>query len=121
MSARQSGHFKVVTSGDMSAGINSIGVRLRNLSLSNFQAVFSGSPVGTLKIQVSSQVVQEPAQGGDMSQNVTAWDDYATQDVSAAGSFTFNLANSGYTYARLVYTRSSGTGVLNVSFQGKTQ
>lgn len=113
---------KMVTNGDMSASINSVGIILDQIPLASIHAVWTGSPVGTLKLQVSNDLVKIPVSGSaDMAANVVNWTDYtgSSQAVSGAGDFMFNLLSNGYYWIRLVYTRSSGTGTLNVTFSGK--
>lgn len=104
----------------MGASINSIGVDLQQLNLNSIQAVFTGSPVGTLSIQVSNDNVAVAA-GANPAANVVNWSDYtgSSSAVSGAGNLTYNLTFAGYRWVRLVYTRSSGTGTLNATFTGK--
>lgn len=112
--------LQIVTAGDMSANINSNGPDLQGINEYYIQAVFTGSPVGTFKLQVSSDIV---AVGSDTnpSANVVNWIDYtgSSQSISAAGNFAWKVDAGGERYVRLVYTFSSGTGSLNVIYSGK--
>lgn len=118
----------IVVNGDMSqATINSIGLDIGQVYVSAIQAVFTGSPVGTLKLQVScdnvapvqwssgSAIVSNPAA------NVVNWTDYtgSSQTISAAGNFAWLINPVGFRWIRLVYTKTSGSGNLNVTFNGK--
>lgn len=65
------------------------------------QAVYTGAPVGTLKLQASLDQV--------------TWIDVAdsSQSIAAAGSFLWNVSDVQYPWTRLIYTKTSGTGTLN--------
>lgn len=112
--------LQIVTAGDMSANINSNGPDLQGINEYYIQAVFTGSPVGTFKLQVSSDIV---AVGSDTnpSANVVNWIDYtgSSQSISASGNFAWKVDAGGERYVRLVYIFSSGTGSLNVIYSGK--
>ncbi len=89
----------------------------------------SGS--GTLKLQISNDNVQLPQMSGpiagiDPAANVKNWTDYSGSSygvtaTSAIGSssFVWNVLYPGYRWVRLVYTSSSGSGVMSASFFGK--
>lgn len=107
---------QIVIDGDMSTSVvNSTAMDMNQLTISSIQAVFTGSPVGTLKVQVSNSMVV------DCTDSTVVWTDYtgSSQAISAAGNFAYNLSEYGYRCVRLVYTRTSGTGVLNAYFVGK--
>lgn len=112
---------QIVTAGNMSsATITSIGIDLNQLDLDSIQAVWTGSPVGTLKIQVSNDIVAV-APGANPAANVTHWSDYtgSSTAVSGAGDITYNMTFVGYRWVQLVYTKTSGSGTLNATFSGK--
>lgn len=99
--------FSGLESGDMSGSISSSGIRLDQVEVYGVQAVFTGSPVGTLKLQESN--------------DGTNWDDVTSSEksVSAAGSESWENDSPGLELVRIVYTRTSGTGTLVVIFNGK--
>lgn len=70
------------------------------------QAVISSgsSPVGTLKMQASLDPTA-PTNWGDIPDTVTA--------VSADGTTIWSFEKSHFTWVRVVYTRTSGSGTLN--------
>jgi len=110
--------FQIVTSGDMStASINSTPIDVNQLTNASIQAVFTGSPNGTFKLQFSDSIT-EPCNSSSI-----VWTDYtgSSQSINAAGNFAWNLLDAGYRCLRLVYTRSSGSGTLNATFSGKGQ
>lgn len=109
---------KIITAGDMSGDVASIGLDLQNMAIGSIQAVFTGSPNGTFKLQWSNDIVPIPASGAaNLASSVVNWTDYtgSSQAISAAGNFGWVLGDTGYRWIRLVYTRSSGTGTLNAT------
>lgn len=114
---------QIITSGDMSGSLTSIGIDLQQLVLGSVQAVWSGgsSPVGDLTLEVSNDIVQVSL-GTNPAANVSNWITYtgSTQSVSGnTGSAMYNITDMGYRWLRLKYTRTSGSGTLNAIFFGK--
>lgn len=103
---------KVVTNGDMSADIIGLVIDLGGVDLGSIQSVFSGTPAGSLFLEISNDIIPL---GTDPNSGVTNWDVYgAAQVLSAAGTYTFNISNMGYKWLRLHFTHSGGSsGVLN--------
>lgn len=115
---------QVITNCDMStSSCVSYGEKVDTFVNLSFQVVMTGSPVGTLKIQISDAIAT-PSLGPDQSLNVPAasWSDYtgSSQAVAASGNFTYNLLDAGYGWIRLVYTKTSGTGTINATFRAKS-
>lgn len=111
----------IITAGSMGASTNSIGIDLNQILNCSIQAVWTGTPTGTLKIQVSNDNVPYGT-SSNPSANVVNWTDYtgSSQSLSgSAGNFVWNMLDSGYRWIRLVYTRSSGTGTINAAIVGK--
>ncbi len=94
----------------ISLGANYTGtaIDMNVMALVSFVAVISSSssPVGTLTLQVSN----------DNSNWVTSG---TTASVSADGNLLLNLGSSASRYARLIYTRTSGSATLNVAVHAK--
>jgi hypothetical protein len=90
--------------------------------LDNFaiQAVWTGTPTGTLKLQCSCD-----KGSGNVSEErgaPTNWTDIVGSSQStagAAGSNVWNVQNAGYRWVRVVFTFGSGTGSLSVTANGK--
>jgi hypothetical protein len=85
------------------------------------QAVISGTPTGTLKLQASVDPVQEGVPNPPLPTN---WNDIASSSVTvtAAGTTTWNVTDAMYTWVRLVYTDASSgssTAVINANINGK--
>lgn len=99
--------YQLVDAESMGASITSDSQQLIQEVVCCVQAVFTGSPVGSIKLQISND-----------SSN---WTDYtgSATSISAAGDVAWNLSNIGYRYLRVVYTRTSGTGSLSVTVSGK--
>lgn len=112
---------KLLTNGNMAGSLNSFGEDVNQIFMFSIQAVFTGAPNGTLKIQVSNDDVPVGINGQDPAVNVVNWVDYtgSSQTILAAGNFMYIVAEGGYRWVRLVYTASSGSGTLNVVYNGK--
>lgn len=75
------------------------------------QAVITGTPTGSFKLQASA----DPCSQGSLStpltgQAPTNWTDISnsSQSVSAAGTVIFNVSDVHYNWVRVVYTDTSG-------------
>lgn len=99
----------------LSASFNSSAQTVIDAALYSIQAEFTGSTCSfTATIQVSS--MQSPGVGD--------WDDLpdSAQTIAAAGSFSWNVSDAGYLWARLAVTdNSSGTnnGTISASINVK--
>jgi hypothetical protein len=78
-------------------------------------ASYTGSPTGTLDLQVSN----ENSPIGSISEG--SWEDVSlsADAVSSAGNTTWNIPGAYFRWARIKYTRTSGTGSLDVVFTAK--
>lgn len=113
----------ILSAGNMAdATVVSSGIDMQQMFGGSIQAVFTGSPVGTLTLEVSNDIVyQIPGGGANLAAGVTTWTTYtgSSQAISAAGDFTYILADSNFRFLRLKYTKSSGTGSITATFSGK--
>jgi len=102
-------NIQIVTNGDMSSNITSLSTDIDESVSYCIQATFTGSPVGSIKIQGSN----DPTLLGytDITESITA--------ISAAGSYMINVEFPAYSYVQLVYTRTSGSGTMNAKINGK--
>jgi hypothetical protein len=105
-------NYTLVNPTAMTTDITSPTVLLNSILLLSIQASWTGAPVGTLKLQASNDLENSPTQ---------AWSDVAASsfNVNGAGDILYNLSEIGYCRMRLVYTRSSGSGTLRVTANGK--
>lgn len=97
----------------MAATITSDAVLLEWEDNIGIQAVWTGSPVGTLDVQVSL----DPTNLGWQSVPFTPT---PTAPSGSAGSDWFEINQSPAGYVRLVYTRTSGTGALSAKIALKS-
>lgn len=114
--------YPVITNGDMSqATIISKVTVIQNLSMASYDISWTGTaPVGTLTVQVSNTFTQNADGSVRTAGNWTTLTLSTPTTVSGAtgNGFIDIDANAGYAI-RLVYTRTSGTGVLNATINGK--
>jgi hypothetical protein len=98
----------VISAGDAAqASVTSETVDVQHICMVSAVVVMTGSPVGTLKFQVSNNL------GAN-------WADTAiTSAVAAAGVFYMTFPDVATQYVRLVYTKTSGTGAINAWINGK--
>lgn len=94
-------------SGIMTASLTSDTCDVRTEVGYSIQAVWTGTPTGTLKLQIS----------GDS----TSWTDAPSPQslAGAAGSYIWDVPQTAVGYVRMVYTFTSGTGSLAATFSGK--
>lgn len=94
----------LVTNGSMGADITSSAMPVTQGQIAAIQAVWTGgSALGTLTLRISNDNVTY----SDYTGSATA--------VSGAGDFLWNLISCGFNYVKVKYTRTSGTGTLNVT------
>jgi hypothetical protein len=113
--------FSVITNGDMSqASLTSIPTIKSNMSMVSYGVSWAGTaPVGTVTVQVSNDY-SENADG--TVRHAGTW---TTLVLSAPTNVSGNTGNgfidvvTGAYAIRLVYTRTSGTGVLQVIVKGQ--
>lgn len=100
------------------ATATSTAINLSHVSQYAVQIVTSGTHAGTLKIQVScDEGHPNSAASGSQVSGVVNWSDLpnATAAVSNSGVYLINVADAGYCWARVVYTKTSGTGAISSS------
>lgn len=122
MSSRpQLAPFSVITNGSMAGSLISEVTIIQKLSMISYDISWSGSsPVGTVTVQVSNSYSKDP--DGSV-RNAGSW---TTLDLSEPAAISGNTGNgfididSSAAYAmRVIYTRVSGTGTLNVIINAK--
>lgn len=113
--------YPVITDGSLSGDLTSKVTVIQNLSLASYSLSWTGStPVGTVSVEVSNDY----SQNADGSvRNAGTWNALplsispAVSGNSGMGFIDID-AQAGYAL-RLRYTRTSGTGTLNVIVNGK--
>lgn len=111
-------NIPIVTNGDMSSSINSTPINLDSIVTYSVQAVFTGTPSGTLQLQGSNDNVLT---GDPMNATPTNWTVIvdSISGISTAGTYTVNVEIPGYSWVRLQYVRTAGSGTLNARINGK--
>lgn len=113
---RTYGPLQLLTNQDMSASVSTAGVDFLSLPYGSIRASWTGTPTGAFKVEGSIDNVPNAA-------SVVNWDDTGILVIDApsgsAGASFINLVGIGFRWLRLTYTRSSGTGALNVTIFGK--
>lgn len=101
----------IVTNGSMSSNITSTSYEVKEQKTLFIQAVWSSgvAPEGILELKGST----------DSDGTYTRIEGSVLDVTGNSGSDGWNLANIGYPYIQCVYTRTSGTGILNVKICGK--
>ena len=107
---------QIITNGDLSGNVTAPAILLENIYGYSVQAVLTGSPVGSIKLQASDDEGTDLIGGG-----VTNWTDI-TESITAvttSGNIIWNVTSSFYRWARVVYVFTSGSGTLNARFNIK--
>lgn len=113
--------YQNITAGDMStASITSSVTNIQFLDNIGIQLDFTGTPTGTFQVQVSANHAQ------DEFGNVTVPGSWIPITLSpspaasgSADSIYIDINQTSAPWIRVVYTRGSGTGVLNGYITGK--
>ena len=117
----------------LSMGVDAVsqGVDLQYFYAHSIQAYWTGSPVGTFKLQVSNDTVVMDQEGiamaggytvpTSMSSQVVNWSDYTgTLSSTTVGSpVMWNSGQAAYRWVRVAYTAATASGTLTVNFFGK--
>lgn len=100
-------NYKIITTGNMSGNLVSIS---QDLSVTNGYGIYAkwtGSPVGTIKLQATLDGI-----------NFIDYPGSATS-VNNAGDALWEVSTAFYGRVQVVYTFTSGSGTLNVQILGK--
>lgn len=114
--------FPVITDASMGASVTSLPTIINYVTGVGYDIRWTGTPVGTFSVQISNtysvDAMGNPANPGSWTP-VTL-----SAPIVAAGiadNAFINLAGLEAYAIRLVYTRTSGTGILNAEICGKVQ
>ncbi len=99
---------------DMSVNIISVPIWLGHIVNYSIQLEFTGSPVGTFKLQYSDDEGNPSLPPPTQYEGVSNFTDVAgsSQAITAAGNHMWDVANCGSCWVRFVYTKGSSTGTL---------
>ncbi len=115
------GPYQLVVNGNMAGSITSPATIIQNISMLSYDISWAGTaPVGTMSVQVSNTY----SQNADGSvRNAGSW---TTLTLSATPSVSGNTGNgfididaTGAYAVRAVYTRVSGTGLMQITVASK--
>lgn len=124
----------ILTNGSMTQSFNSYGFDTQQMLGFSVQAVWTASVgsvtgTGTLKLQSSNDLSHIPgnvqATGIDPATNVSRWDDIANSSqpvllsTSGSSSFTWNYPIFQGRWVRMVFTTTSGSGVMSAYYMSK--
>ncbi len=107
----QTDNFPIATNQSLAADFTSSPILLTRMWGFSIQSVWTGTPVGNFTLEVSDDVGTDAAGTG-----VSNWTTYVGSSSAAggvAGNLTYNVSNVSFKWARLKYTSSSSTGILN--------
>lgn len=109
-------NFALLTAADLSFSQTSNPLFVEDYDRGSIQATFSGSPVGTVSLQISNDQGVNPTSNPADVKGVVNWTTLPayTQAISASGSVVWSLEEITWSWARISYTRTSGTGSLTV-------
>jgi hypothetical protein len=94
----------LLVNGSMTGNLTSATMPVTQGYIGAVQAVWTGTPTGTLQLAISNDGV--------------IWSVYSGSQVTlsgAAGNFLWNLISCGFNYVQLQYVFGSSSGTLNVS------
>lgn len=111
----------ILNSGDASITQNTQAVYIANIAGFSYQAVLTGAPVGTLKLQMSNDAGTITSAAAHTGTGVTNWTDITGSSfaVAAAGNWGWDYTLPAFRWVRLVYTPTSGTGTISVTVSAK--
>ena len=92
--------------------ISSSAMFVGDTSLYSIQAVWTGTPAGTMKLQASNDPT--PAIG-TIPYTVSNWSDITYSFLTltgSAGNYLWSVDNCAYKFVRITYTNTSGSGSL---------
>ncbi len=101
------GSNKLIVAGDMSRSFQSEAISLHRKEEFCIDSIFTGAPVGTMYLSVSVDNVTFSLLAD------------STVAISAAGNVMYNVCKAGYSWVKLQYVFTSGTGSCNSFFNTK--
>lgn len=127
MASRPVNQMPVITNGNMATNLQSLITVIPQLSMMSYGISWSGSsPIGTISVQVSNDYFVgangKPSNPGTwttitFNQNGAAVTQFSVNGNTGTGFL--DIDQMGAYAIQLLYTASSGTGLLQVIFNGK--
>lgn len=116
---------QVSTAVPLNASSNGVAIPLKNIFMFALAANITGTPTGTIKLQVSNDPeTNDTMPSANPQPTPTHWVDLANSSfsLSAAGETMWNVQYVGYNYVRVVYTdgsSGSSTATMTIVMNGK--
>lgn len=111
--------FKTITNGDMSSSITGAVTNIEWQDNIGIQLNFTGAPSGTFQVQISADYEKI----NNTVTNAGNWISLVLSPVptaaGAADNIYVDITQISAPWIRVVYTRTSGTGILNAFIVGK--
>ncbi len=100
---------------DLSVSQNLKPIWLGHIANYAIQLVFTGTPIGNFKLQACNDEADPRLPTSDLLTKLVHWTDIAdsAQAITAAGDHMWTVENAGYTWVRVVWTQTGGTGSLD--------
>ena len=112
--------FRMVTAGDMSANITSLGFNVQSMDNIGLEYVFTGTAATGTWVFVGSNDSVDGTSGSGTWFTVTPDGTLPTNPSGSSGAnFGVAFTNYPYKWLQVRYTRTSGSGTLNVIALGK--
>lgn len=105
---------KILEAKSMTLSFQSIPVQLDQIYGFNLHAIFTGSPIGTFKLQASNDDVP-------LASQISNWIDISgsSQAIIASGSVMWNYNGAFYRWVKVVYTAAGGSGSCDINLMSK--
>jgi hypothetical protein len=99
--------YPLDTNASLAANYTGNSFPISGMNYGGLQAVWTGSPQGTLAIQVSN--------------DNSNWSTSSASQISISGSgnYAWSVAPIGFGFVRIFYTYTMGTGTLNTNLWGR--
>lgn len=110
--------YKLVDAESMGATVTSDPTNVQYLDNIGLQVTATGTPTGTISVEATASS-EDPRDGSAAQWDELTFDPVLPAIAGAPISFLINLNQIPFSRIRVVYTRTSGTGVLNVTVAGK--
>ena len=110
--AKNAKSFVIYNAASMGASVASSGVDVSKADTISVQAVWAGggAPNGSFEVQISNDDVANVA-------SVTNWSTYPSSAIAITtdGDLSYHIANVGFRYMRIFYTRTGGTATIDAN------
>lgn len=103
--------FKIITNGDMSGNLTSLVTSIKNTDNVSLYFSWTGTPNGSFSVYGNLN--------NDVVNGVPLTLTPSPVAIGTSGSILINMQQLAFPYIYVVYTKTSGSGTLQVSISGK--